>query len=416
MSKSVLFPIKVGIRWNRSKVWDCIIIGNALPRGNPLVEKVLTERLPFTSGPQWLRDEVLTQREVIAISGTHGKTTTTGMLAWILENAALFPGFLLGGLAKKFSASARFGKTSAPFVIEADEYDTAFFDKRPKFIHYYPRVAVLNNLEFDHADIYPDIRAVQRQFHYFLRTVPSDGMILYRAADSVLQEVINEGVWTPIETFGIDGGGLRADWTARLIPDKDSNRFAVFYRGKEQGVCRMNAVGKHNVENALAAIAAAYHAQVDVACAINALEFFTGVSRRLEVEAEVSGVTVYNDFAHHPTAIAASLQALKQYAAKGRLLAVFEPRSNSMRAGAHRKGLVTAFVDADQVFMYQSGRLDWSPAEVLPAAQCFTDTKMLLESVCAEARDGDCIIVMSNGAFDNLPTRISERLSARMPH
>lgn len=393
--------------------WDRVIIGNVLSRGNPFVEKVLAQRLPFVSGPQWLYDEVLSQRKTVAIAGTHGKTTTSAMLAWILESAGLPAGFLIGGCAKNFPMSARLGAVSMPFVVEADEYDSAFFDKRPKFLHYHPHIAVFNNLEFDHADIYPDIRAVQRQFHYLLRTVPDNGTVLYRAGDANLQGVINAGIWTPAETFGIAHGGLQADWTAHPLPVQNGSRFAVSYRGKEQGVCHMRIAGEHNVANALTAIAAAYHAQISVPQSLVALESFAGVCRRLEVVAAGDGIIVYDDFAHHPTAIAASLHTVRQRMNKGRVLAVFEPRSNSMRSGVHCQGLATAFADADQVFMYQPVELNWSLQTTLPAAQCFTDTAALLESVCEQAHSGDCIVVMSNGVFDNLPRRIGARILAR---
>ena len=392
--------------------WEQVVFGNVLSRGNPVVEAVLKRRIPFSSGPQWLSENLLGSRDVVAVAGTHGKTTTTAMLAWILECASIAGGFLIGGLPANFPSSARTGRPSAPFVIEADEYDTAFFDKRPKFMHYHPRLLVMNNLEFDHADVYENIEAIQRQFHYLVRTVPGDGRILYRASDQALHEVLQMGVWTPCETFGV--GTETADWTA--VPEEEG--FGLSYRGKRQGSCRWHLIGRHNVANAAAAVAAAACLGVSVSQALHALETFEGVGRRLEIVGNTAGVVVYDDFAHHPTAIAATLQAVREQIARndsgGRLLAVFEPRSNSMKMGVHRAALGAAFDSADRVFLYQPPTCGWSPADVLPerlSALSFTDTTRLLESVCREARPHDRIVVMSNGAFDGLPLRISRNLA-----
>ena len=388
-----------------------IIVGNVLSRGNPLVEEMLNRQLPFNSGPQWLGEHILADRQVLAVAGTHGKTTTTGMLAWILDYAALKPGFLLGGIAENFSVSARLGNPHAPFVIEADEYDTAFFDKRPKFIHYRPQILILSNLEFDHADIYSDIEAIKRQFHYLVRTVPGNGRIIYQATDPGLQALIDMGVWTPCDTFDVDGE--QADWTA----DIDTNGFELFHQGNAQGICRWNLPGAHNVANAVSAIAAAYHLGVAVPTALRAMEQFEGISRRLEIKAEVAGVTVYDDFAHHPTEINASLSAVKsQINGQGRVLAVFEPRSNSMQIGVHNKQLPTAFAFADKTFFYKPPALRWEPDDIFArdsSVKCFSDTDALLEAICAEAQADDRIVVMSNGAFESLPERIGKCLSQR---
>lgn len=411
--------------WEHARLnenWDQIIIGNVLSRGNPLVETVLDKRLPFISGPQWLYEQVLKNRKVLAVAGTHGKTTTTSMLAWILHQAGTKPGFLLGGQALDFPESAQLGCATSPFVIEADEYDSAFFDKRPKFLHYHPHIALLNNLEFDHADIYANLEAIQLQFHYFLRTVPSNGQVLYRAGDKALQAVVDQGVWASTETFAIggalDGGAFDAaapdyaDWVA--CPVENSNtHFAVYYQGEKRGVCHWNIPGQHNTENALGAIAAAYHTQVEIQTALHALESFQGVCRRLEMKAQSEGITVYDDFAHHPTAIAASLQTVRESAqSQGRVIAVFEPASNSMKLGVHCQNLAQAFAQADEVFCYQSPHLKWSigALPITPKPKVFDDTAELLTAVCAVAQPDDHIVVMSNSKFDGMSQRIVERL------
>ena len=379
--------------------WDRFIIGNALSRGNPLVEEILRRRQPFVSGPEWLAQAVLASRHVLAVAGTHGKTTTSAMLAWILEQAKLSPGFLIGGVSVNFGISAR-ANASQHFVIEADEYDTAFFDKRPKFIHYHPQVLVLNNLEFDHADIYADLDAIERQFHFLLRTVPGDGVVLYPAGDAALRRVLDAGVWTPCETLAVSNSADDADWFAE--PQADG--FRLFHRGREQGACRWSLPGAHNVANALAAVAAAYHAGVAVQTSLHALADFRGVRRRLEIKGEAAGVVIYDDFAHHPSAIRATLDALADKAADGRVLAVFEPRSNTMKMGRHNEELARAFAAADKVFCYRPA--DAAVAGIQAQAALFDDGEQLLAELRGEVRAGDRVVFMSNGSFDDLPARL----------
>ena len=394
--------------------WDCFVIGNAVPRGNPLVEEILRRRLPFVSGPEWLAREVLGSRRVLAVAGTHGKTTTTAMLAWILDRSHLAPGFVVGGVPVNFGVSARAGGAvrhgQAPgcFVVEADEYDTAFFDKRPKFIHYHPNVLVLNNLEFDHADIYADLDAIKRQFHFLLRTVPANSIVLYRSGDAALRSVLDMGVWTPCESFGLscgESGERDSDWFAEVLTDG----FRLFYRGCERGTCRWSLPGTHNVANALAAIAAAHHAGVEIEVSLRTLEHdgFLGVRRRLEVKAEVSGVVIYDDFAHHPTAIRTALEAVAGIAAGGRVIAVFEPCSSTMKMGVHNEVLSSAFADADKLFCYRPPALaqvvDAAFAGVRPPAVLSGSSDELLAQLCAEVQTGDRVVFMSSGGFDNLP-------------
>jgi len=376
-------------------------VGNAMSRGNPAVEFMLARGLRYTSGPQWLEDHLLQERWVLAVAGTHGKTSTASMLAWILEDAGLQPGFLIGGVPGNFGVSARLGE-SPFFVVEADEYDTAFFDKRSKFVHYRPRTLVLNNLEFDHADIFPDLAAIQRQFHHLIRIVPGNGLLVVNANDGNLAEVLEMGCWTPEET--VSAGNFPARWQAGLLAP-DGSRFTVLLDGKPQGEVNWTQLGEHNVHNALSAIAAARHAGVPVAHAIDALGRFAGVKRRLEVRGEVAGVTVYDDFAHHPTAIATTLQGLRQHG-EGRLLAVFEPRSNTMRMGVHRQSLARALSDADAVWLFRPDDIDWDigevTAHVMAPVQVAADIDALVASVVAVARPGDRLVVMSNGGFGGI--------------
>ena len=311
---------------------DLVVIGNALSRGNPAVEYVLNKGLPYVSGPQWLADHVLQGRWVLAVAGTHGKTSSASMLAWVLEHAGMSPGFLIGGVPQNFGISARLGGTPF-FVVEADEYDSAFFDKRSKFVHYRPRTAILNNLEFDHADIFPDLAAIERQFHHLVRTIPGDGLIIHPTTEPALKRVIEMGCWTPVQTTG-EGG----QWQARLL-SADGSRFEVSFAGKTAGVVDWQLTGQHNVANALAVLAAARHVGVVAELGIAALCSFINAKRRMEKVAEVNGVTIYDDFAHHPTAIATTLDGLRKRIGSARLIAVIEPRSNSMKLGAHRDGL-----------------------------------------------------------------------------
>ena len=385
---------------------DQVVVGNAMSRGNPAVEYMLERGLRYTSGPQWLCEQVLQDRWVLAVAGTHGKTTTASMLAWILEFAGLQPGFLIGGVPNNFGISARLGE--APFfVIEADEYDTAFFDKRSKFVHYRPRSLVLNNLEYDHADIFPDLAAIERQFHHLLRIVPGNGLVVVNANDGNLSEVLDMGCWTPVET--VSAGSFPARWQAEPVV-ADGSVFRVLLDGESQGEIRWQQLGDHNMHNALSAVAAARHAGVPVEQSIAALSCFTGVKRRLEVRGEAGGVTVYDDFAHHPTAIASTLAGLKRQAGGGRLLVVLEPRSNTMRLGVHRGDLAGSLGDADAVWLYQPEDLAWDIHEVTAAlgmpATVSADVDTLAASVAIYARAGDRLVVMSNGSFGGIHEKI----------
>jgi UDP-N-acetylmuramate: L-alanyl-gamma-D-glutamyl-meso-diaminopimelate ligase len=389
---------------------DVVLIGNALSRGNPCVEVVLSRGLRYASGAQWLAEHVLRGRWTLAVAGTHGKTTTTAMLAWILEDAGLAPGFLVGGVPADFGVSARLGRTPF-FVVEADEYDTAFFDKRSKFVHYAPRTAILNNLEFDHADIFPDLGAIQRQFHHLVRTIPGDGLIVHNAEDANLDAALALGCWTPRESFG--GAG---DWRAVEVA-ADGSAFGVELRGARVGAVRWALAGTHNVANALAAIAAARHAGVPVATACAALARFRGVKRRLELLGEAGGVKVYDDFAHHPTAVRLTLDGLRQRGGAARILAVLEPRSATMRMGVHKDALGPALSGADLAFLYAPADLGWDVAPVLGAlgakGAALASHEALVAAVAAAARPGDQVLVMSNGGFGGLHRRLLEALGAR---
>ena len=386
---------------------DLVVIGNALSRGNPAVEYVLNMGLPYVSGPQWLADHVLQGRWVLAVAGTHGKTTTSSMLAWVLEHAGMSPGFLIGGVPQNFGISARLGDTPF-FVVEADEYDSAFFDKRSKFVHYRPRTAILNNLEFDHADIFPDLAAIERQFHHLVRTIPGDGLIIYPQAEVALQRVIGMGCWTPVQATG-DGG----QWQARLLHD-DGSRFEVRFDGVAQGVVEWELTGQHNVANALVCLAAARHVGVVPELGIAALSAFMNVKRRMEKVAEVRGVTIYDDFAHHPTAIATTLDGLRKRIGGAQLIAIIEPRSNSMKLGAHRDGLPESVVQADHVFWYAPDNLGWDLAatvasSTVPTAVC-NSLEQIIAAVTALAAPGTQIVVMSNGGFGGLHSKLAEAL------
>jgi UDP-N-acetylmuramate: L-alanyl-gamma-D-glutamyl-meso-diaminopimelate ligase len=388
---------------------DVVIIGNALSRGNPEVEAVLERGLPYTSGPQWLFEAVLKSRWVLAVAGTHGKTTTSSMLAWILESVGKNPGFLIGGIPQNFARSARLGD-SPFFVVEADEYDTAFFDKRSKFVHYRPRTAILNNLEFDHADIFPNIAAIQVQFHHLVRTVPGNGRLIVSAGDCNLQTVLAQGCWTPVERFGVENA--LADWNARLLSE-DGGRFEVFHAGKPIAVVSWTLSGCHNVANALAAIAAASHAGVDPKLACCALEGFKGVKRRLELRGVAAGVSVYDDFAHHPTAIAATLKGMRARIKDQRLIAIVEPRSNTMRMGVHAASLAQSLIDADLAFIYAPPDLDWDAKALMsdcPSLRVFHTLEDLLAELIVIAQPGDHWVFMSNGSFGNIHALALEKL------
>ncbi|MCX7145063.1 MAG: UDP-N-acetylmuramate:L-alanyl-gamma-D-glutamyl-meso-diaminopimelate ligase [Sulfuritalea sp.] len=386
---------------------DLFVIGNAISRGNPLLESILDRNLPFVSGPQWLAENILRGRWVLGVAGTHGKTTTTSLLAWILEEAGLSPSFLVGGVPQGFGVSARL--TDSPFfVIEADEYDTAFCDKRSKFVHYQPRTAILNNLEFDHADIFGDLAAIETQFHHLVRTLPSNGLIVANAQEASLKRVLSRGCWTPVEWFnGAEG------WQAGEAGD--SGGFDVSLAGKPQGrVNRFDLAGAHNRANAVAALAAARHAGVPVAVGLQALESFSGIKRRLETRGTVRGVTVLDDFAHHPTAIRVTLEGLRQKLGSARILAVLEPRSNTMKLGVMNEQLPGSLVEADAVFCY-ANKLGWDATAALAPlgdrVRVFDDLAALVAAVAAAAHAGDHVLVMSNGGFGGVHDRLLAALA-----
>ncbi|MCO6060002.1 UDP-N-acetylmuramate:L-alanyl-gamma-D-glutamyl-meso-diaminopimelate ligase [Pseudomonas sp. MOB-449] len=387
---------------------DLVVVGNALSRGNPAVEHVLNKGLPYVSGPQWLADHVLQGRWVLAVAGTHGKTTTTSMLAWVLEHAGMSPGFLIGGVPQNFGVSARLGGTPF-FVVEADEYDSAFFDKRSKFVHYRPRTAILNNLEFDHADIFPDLAAIERQFHHLVRTIPGEGLVIHPTSETALKRVLDMGCWTPVQTTG-EGG----QWQARLLSE-DGSRFEVLFEGQLAGTVDWELTGQHNVANALATLAAARHVGVVPELGVAALSAFKSVKRRMEKVAEVKGVTIYDDFAHHPTAIATTLDGLRKRVGDAPVVAVIEPRSNSMKLGAHRDGLPDSVKLADQVFWYAPPNLGWDLAATAMAcpvpAQVCTSLDSIIAEVKALARPGTQVVIMSNGGFGGLHGKLAVALA-----
>lgn len=393
---------------------DIYVIGNVVARGNPLMEEILNRGLPYISGPQWLSENVLQGKWVMAVAGTHGKTTTSSMLAWVLEYAGLAPGFLIGGVPENFGVSARLpqapeqdAKSVSPFfVIEADEYDTAFFDKRSKFVHYRPRTAILNNLEFDHADIFEDLTAIEKQFHHLVRTVPQLGLVVKNGQEASLERVIAKGCWTPVEDFGTD-----ANW--QLANASGDGSFDVLYQGQLQGRVTWDLLGEHNQMNALAVIAAARHAGVAVETSIAALGAFKNVKRRMETKGTVNGVTVYDDFAHHPTAIETTVAGLRAKVGKANIIAVLEPRSNTMKLGVMKDALPASLTQADTVFCY-SANLDWDAAAALQPiahkASTFDDLTELVTAIVGKARAGDHILVMSNGGFGGIHQKILDQL------
>jgi UDP-N-acetylmuramate: L-alanyl-gamma-D-glutamyl-meso-diaminopimelate ligase len=393
---------------------DCVVVGNAMKRGNSAIEHMLNKGLNYVSGPEWLANHVLHNRWVLAVAGTHGKTTTSSMLAWILEHAGMQPGFLIGGIPNNFNVSARVGGSDF-FVIEADEYDTAFFDKRSKFVHYRPRTLILNNLEFDHADIFPDVSAIQKQFHHLIRTVPSEGLLIENETEPYLTAAVEMGYWTPREKFA----GSNSTWQAQLLA-ADGSRFIVLYQGKPVGEVVWQCLGQHNVNNALAAIAAAHHVGVTPEIAIQALAKFNSVKRRMELRGVVNDITVYDDFAHHPTAIETTLLGLKnRINGKGRIWAVLEPRSNTMRMGSHVDALRESLKIADKVSIYEPSGLGWNIAESLNAKaegfEVFNSVDSIVAQVASAAKPGDHIVVMSNGGFENIHTRMLQALKQTQP-
>jgi UDP-N-acetylmuramate: L-alanyl-gamma-D-glutamyl-meso-diaminopimelate ligase len=392
---------------------DMVVIGNAMSRGNPCVEHVLEHNLRYTSGPQWLHDNLLADRWVLAVAGTHGKTTTATMLAWILEQAGMSPGFLIGGVPLNFETSARIGETPF-FVIEADEYDTAFFDKRSKFVHYRPRTLILNNLEFDHADIFPDLAAIQRQFHHLMRILPATGQVIMPADSAALDDVIDMGCWSERVLTGFD---RRASWSAQLLSE-DGSHFSVQHQGESLGEVCWSLTGLHNVSNAINALVAARHVGVQPEHAIEALSRFGGVKRRMERLGEVAGITVYDDFAHHPSAIQTTLEGLRARVGKRQaVVAVIEPRSNTMRLGAHKAQLAEATAMADQVYWYQPEGLDWSLDEVVAQspvpARLETEICPLVNRLASELPRGAQVVIMSNGGFGGIHQKLLKALEQR---
>ena len=394
---------------------DIYVIGNVVSRGNPLMEEILNQGLPYISGPQWLSENVLQGKWVLAVAGTHGKTTTSSMLAWILEYAGLAPGFLIGGVPENFGVSARLpqapkqdSKSISPFfVIEADEYDTAFFDKRSKFVHYRPRTAILNNLEFDHADIFDDLPAIEKQFHHLVRTVPQNGLLVVNGREDSLKRVITKGCWSTVEQFGTE-----SDWQAANVDANGS--FDVMFKNERQARVSWDMLGEHNRMNALASIAAARHVGVSPCIAIEALGEFKNVKRRMETKGVVNNITVYDDFAHHPTAIETTVAGLRAKVGNARILAVLEPRSNTMKLGVMKDALPASLKDADLVFCY-GANLGWDAAEALKLiknkAQTFESLENLVTAIAKSAKSGDHILVMSNGGFGGVHQKILDALA-----
>ncbi len=392
---------------------DLVIVGNVMSRGNSVVEYILNNKLPYISGPQWLSEHILQSRHVLAVSGTHGKTTTTGMLCWILESAGLNPGFLVGGVPQNFGISARLGELGdkACFVIEADEYDTAFFDKRSKFIHYHPDTLIINNIEYDHADIFSDLAAIRREFHHMVRIVPENGLIIAKQRDAEISQVLEMGCWSNVEHFGVGA----TEWSVDALIE-DFSQFNVLYRSEIVGKVSWKLIGQFNAENALAAIAAANHVGVTPAQSCDALQSLKNVKRRLECLATVNQVTVYDDFAHHPTAIRATLEALRQKVKDQRIIAIMEPRSNTMRQGVHQETLADAFVEADQIYLYEANDLAWdlskSTLSLGNKVKIMNNIDNIVSTVASLAEADDHIVIMSNGGFSGLQQKLIEQLAS----
>lgn len=392
---------------------DLVIVGNAMKRGIDAVEYMLDAGLPYTSGPQFLADYVLQGKHVLGVAGTHGKTTTTTMLAWVLDYAGLNPGFLIGGVPLCFDHSARLGGGQY-FVVEADEYDSAFFDKRSKFVHYHPKTAILNNLEFDHADIFDDLAAIQKQFHHLVRTIPSSGNIIAPITEQHIDEVLEMGCWSPVVRTGL--AGSNAELTAELISE-DGSHFKVLHQGQIIGEVKWSMTGLHSVSNALATIAAAQHIGVEISTACQALSNFAGVKRRMELLGTINGVEVYDDFAHHPTAIDTTLDGARKRLGKRKLWAIIEPRSNTMRMGTHKSELAHSARLADEVIWYQPEGLDWDLQPVIDAstnnAQICTQLEHIIQRIVNEAQDGDAVVIMSNGGFGGLHQKLITALEQK---
>ncbi len=399
---------------------DVVLVGNVMTRGVPVIEALLDSGLPYTSGPDWLAREVLRDVHVLGVAGTHGKTTTSSMLAWILEHAGLAPGFLIGGVPANFDNSARLGGAPGTgtkyFVIEADEYDTAFFDKRAKFVHYRSRTLIMNNLEFDHADIYDNLGAIQKQFHHLVRTVPASGRILWNGSDVNLKDTLAMGAWTPLEAFAREGGA-EVTWSLDQAEGGDFSKFVVLEAGRPVGTVRWNLLGAHNAENALAAIGAARHAGVPVSQSIVALAEFKGVKRRMELRGEVRGISVYDDFAHHPTAIASTIDGLRRKVGNRRIVAVLEPRSATMRMGVHRETLGPSLAAADAVWMFAPPDLGWDADAVVASlggkGRLARSLDELIDGLAGNTSSGDQVLIMSNGGFGGLHGKLLEALAQR---
>lgn len=409
-----------------------VVVGNAMTRGKEVIEHTLNRNLPYTSGPQWLYENILKDKWVLAVSGTHGKTTTASILTWILEYAGLSPGFLIGGVPENFGLSARLGHSSF-FVVEADEYDTAFFDKRSKFVHYHPTTLIINNLEYDHADIFPDLDAIKTQFHHLIRIIPEKGLVVMNDEEPNIHDVLAKGCWTPQEAFSAENlhetkvKGTTA-WRVKYLKP-DGSEFKVFFDSEYQGTVKWSLLGKHNVSNALAAIAAARHVGVPVGHAINALSEFKGIKRRMELRGKVNDISVYDDFAHHPTAIETTLKGLRANIAgcvdgnssnDNKIIAVLEPRSNTMRLGIHKETLAASLEEADQVLLFQPKGLDWQMDHVLDAlpgkSTLFDDIDDLLASISRQAKSGDHILIMSNGSFGGIHEKLLIELNKQQAH
>ncbi|MRI33598.1 UDP-N-acetylmuramate:L-alanyl-gamma-D-glutamyl-meso-diaminopimelate ligase [Endozoicomonas sp. OPT23] len=388
---------------------DLVVIGNAMSRGNEAVEYVLEKGLPYTSGPQFFADYILKDKWVLAAAGTHGKTTTSSMLAWVLEDAGMSPGFLIGGIPANFGISARMGETPF-FVVEADEYDTAFFDKRSKFVHYRPRTAILNNLEYDHADIFEDLAAIQKQFHHLVRTIPGSGRVIIPDDSTAMNEVIDKGCWSELETIGL---GKDSDWQYKVLKE-DGSLFDVLYKGQKAGTVDWQHTGQHNIANAMAAIAAARHVGVTAEQSCKSLCQFKGVKRRMELVAEIDGVSIYDDFAHHPTAIATTLQGLRAKYPEQNIVAVIEPRSNTMTMGIHKDTLMASTSDASSVIWYQADNIDWKLESLLVKspvpAKVMNSTQSIIDKLVENAKAGDHLVIMSNGGFEGIHQRLIDAL------
>lgn len=391
---------------------DIVIIGNAMARGNPAVEFVLDRNLPYTSGPQWLLDHLLKDRWVLAVAGTHGKTSTTSMLAWILEATGLSPGFLIGGVPENFGISARIGQ-SPFFVIEADEYDSAFFDKRSKFVHYRPRTLVLNNLEFDHADIFEDLQAIKKQFHHLVRTVPSNGLVLSKAAEANMESMLEMGCWSEQQFIG---NASKATWQAQPIKS-DCSEFSVTHKGRMIGTVQWELIGEHNMDNALMAIAAAHHAGIGLDDAISALASFKNVKRRMEIKGVVNGVTIYDDFAHHPTAIKTTIDGLRNKVGNQKIIAILEPRSNTMRMGVHKSQLAQSWQVADEVHLLEPGQVKWPMQELVDNSKVpvslYQQTDSIVAHLSTHLQAGDHVLIMSNGGFDSIHKKLLDALGSK---